>query len=95
MEKRKPSRLITSLISELNHITDELYELGNLVDEKDKEAIVTGAVEAKTALGMLNDLKGKYQPTKEDLEKDDDELDVIFLDALEPERKHKKVEGKK
>lgn len=99
MEHRKDKlELLTQNISQTSYRINNYYDLLDAIEkEEDREKVIDCITGEKMALRTLQELLDKCKPDKEKGEKKDkkehhkdDDVEVIFIDALEEKKKEKK-----
>lgn len=100
MEHRKDKlELLTQNISQTSYRINDYYDLLDAIEkEEDREKVIDCITGEKMALRTLQELLDKCKPDKkESKEKEekkehhkDDDVEVIFIDALEDKKKERK-----
>ena len=99
MEHRKDKlELLTQNISQTSYRINDYYDLLDAIEkEEDREKVIDCITGEKMALRTLQELLDKCKPDKEKGEKKekkehhkDDDVEVIFIDALEEKKKERK-----
>ena len=99
MEHRKDKlELLTQNISQTSYRINDYYDLLDAIEkEEDREKVIDCITGEKMALRTLQELLDKCKPDKEKGEKKekkehhkDDDVEVIFIDALEDKKKERK-----